>query len=630
MGGSAIDPGSSHSYRTMLRALPIPACIYDAGTVQYANPEMARLLGAACAEDVAGTRLAQIFDGNSRAAFQTRVNRVMSGESLPPCRQRVVRADGSGVEVEIRCTAIHYEGQPAVLGVFTEARRERIAEVSGDRKSRRFAGMLNGLPSCILFARPSGRVVFANTYFLEYTGFRPGDVLRSGWLEALSPDDRAACRTEWKRSIETGQTFDAEFRVRRRDGLYRWHHGAAEPLRAADGRILRWCVKLDDIERYKRGEALLSVSERRFRRLFEGNLVGLIIGTVGRLIEVNDMFLRIVGRTRVEFENGAVNWTTVIPPEETALGQRKFQELLRGGEVPPFEISFLRKDGTRVPVVIAAMLLAREPEVRVMALMVDVTERRHIEEIHAEKMKLDTVSLLAAGMAHNLNNLLTAVIGNASLLLDQHIGASNARAYSLVRDILSAGDRAANLVNKLLASAGQSQQGAPVIDIMEVVRGELERLRPTVPSNVSLRLEPAVRLPPVLIMPEQLQQVVEGLVTNGIEAIGDAPGGEVAVRLRVEHIGVKAAAERFAAEQLAAGDYCVLEVQDNGSGMDPATLVRIFDPFFTTKFMGRGLGLAAIAGIIRAARGAVRVGSTRGAGTIVRVFLPPAPALSGT
>jgi PAS domain S-box-containing protein len=365
-----------------------------------------------------------------------------------------------------------------------------------------------------------------------------------------------------------------------------------------------------------------SLAEVQFQRLFEGNLAGLIIGTPDRVLDANGLFLRMIGRTREEFERGEVGWRAFLTEEAMEIGRRKFADVLKAGECSPFETVFLHKDGRQVPVLVAGMLLKLDPEPRMMVVVVDLTERRQLQEALAEKVKLETVSQLAAGMAHNLNNLMTAVIGNASLLLDQYIG-TNVRAYALARDIISAGERASMLVSKLLACAGQGRSLVSAVDMGELIGSEIEGLRKQVPAHISLRVEVAPKLPAVLIAPDQFRQVIEGLLTNAVEAIGER-NGEVSVTVRVEHLGAKIVVERFAAEQIAAGNYCAIEVRDNGPGMDAATLSHIFEPFFTTKFTGRGLGLAAIAGIVRGARGAIRVRSTPGVGATFRVYLPAA------
>lgn len=622
VGGSAIDLGSSHHYRSVLRLLPVPACIHSDGTIRYVNPAMVQLLGAGSAEHITGRRMLDLINGSGRARFETGISQVLNGDAVPPVRNRLLRAGGTAIEVEVASSLIHYNGRPAVLGVFTEHRRDSMPGLRARRRERRLSRIVEGAPAAIFCARPDGRVEYVNRQFLEFTGLRLQDAIRSGWLEAVHPEDRDRCREAWNECIANGSGFDAQYRVRGRDGRDRWFRGIAAPVRDGDGRIVRWCAVATDVEEIKRGEAALEINENRFRPLFEGNLVGLAIGNGQRVMEVNDLFLRIVGRTREEIERGDLVWEAVIPPEEDELGRRKLEEIFTRGECPAFETAFLRKDGSRVPVLVAGILLAREPEPRVMALMVDLTERRQLQEIRADKMKLETVSMLAAGMAHNLNNLLTAVIGNASLLLDQHIGPHNARGYTLVRDIISAGERAAALISKLLSCAGQGRYVVSATDAGTLIGSEIERLRATLPPNTALDLEVTEPLPSILIGPDPLRQIVEGLVTNAVEAIGTREGGGVRVGVRMEHLSPKAATERFPAERLSPGDYCMLDVQDNGSGMDPATLARIFDPFFTTKFTGRGLGLASIAGIVRAAHGAIRVWTTPGAGTLFRVYLP--------
>ncbi len=584
---------------------------------------MARLLGIEDPGQAVGRRLPELWNSAGAAIVPPEPDG-LSGEAAP-LRQRLYRADGKAVEVDMTRTQILYDGEPATLGLFIERPREAAHLRGARRRARRWAEIIDGLPGGVLYARPSGRIVFANAHFLSFTGFRLRDTLRHGWLDAILPADREACRDAWKKSIETGERFEVEFRVRGRDGWPRWHRGVGAPVRDGEGRIVRWCVLLDDVEQHKQSEAAIQIHERRFRSLFEGNVAGLLIGGPERILEANDLCLRIVGKTREDFNSGQISWLSIVSPEEREVARRKFEEALAEGECPPFELTLLGKEGRRVPVLLALVLLAREPEVRLMALVVDLAKRSQIQQVKAEKMKLEAVSMLAAGMAHNLNNLLTAIIGNASLLLDRHIAGNNARVYALMRDIISAGERAAVLVSKLLASAGQAPLSVPATEIRGAVGLEAERLRTRLPANIRLHVDIPSRLPSVLIAAEQLTQILDGLVTNAVEAIGERAGGEIWLALRVEHIGIKTASERFATEQLHAGDYCVLEVRDNGPGMDPATLVRIFDPFFTTKFMGRGLGLAAIAGIVRAARGAVRVRSVPGAGAVFLVFLPTAP-----
>ncbi len=561
---------------------------------------MARMVGEAGPDGLAGKPISGWLSRASLPQFQRSTARVLSGEEVPPFPQRLMAAGRPRLEVDLNCSLIRYDGRPAILGVFTE-RRPTCSFLRAVRCARRCERLAAGMPAAVLAARSTGHVKFANNRFLEFTGFQKEDALETGWMEAIHEEERQICRESWLRAVHTGQPFHAEFRLRDRDGQYHWFRATGLPVENPKGRPW-WCL------------TAVENQERQFGRLFEGRMAGVAIGTPDRIIEANDLFLQTLGRTRNDLNGKALAWSSVVAPEETEAILGNFQRLLQGAECPAFETALLRPDGTRVPVLLAAQLLARDPEPRMLTLVFDVTERQELQEKRAEKAREEMLRVLAGGMAHNLNNMLTAVIGNASLLLDRHLGIGETRPRALARDIVGAGQRAAELVQHLMdfAGHGRLRQGTP--DPAQRVAAEIERLRRHLPPKDAIRLEIDPALPPVPLAPGQLSQIVDGLVTNAIEALDPQNGGEVSVIARLEKPGP--------AEGLGAGEYCLLEVRDNGCGMSGAILSRIFEPFFSTKFTGRGLGLAAIAGIVRAARGSIRVRSVPGEGSTFRVFLP--------
>jgi PAS domain S-box-containing protein len=376
-----------------------------------------------------------------------------------------------------------------------------------------------------------------------------------------------------------------------------------------------------DITEQRRAEEAYRESERRFRRLVEGEMVGIIEVNASGIAEANQAFLNMLGRSRAEFETGALKWQELTPPEFANIDREKLQELLETGECKPFEKEFVRPDGSRVPVLLASSLLAPPPEWRAICLVTDLTDRHKLQEVRAEKMRLESVGVLAAGLAHSLNNLLTAVIGNASLLVEHQMISENSRASAVVREIIESGQRAAKLTSQLLAYAGQGRFVVGEIRIRDVIEDQIQRMRPGIPENIRLTLELADDLPVILADPNQLRHMIQGVVNNAIEAIGSRPGGLIEIAARREHVGSNAL-HSPGAEPLPAGAYCILEVRDNGSGMDTNTLAHAFDPFFSTKFPGRGLGLAAVAGMVRASHGAIRVSSTPEVGSVFQVYLP--------
>jgi len=250
----------------------------------------------------------------------------------------------------------------------------------------------------------------------------------------------------------------------------------------------------------------------------------------------------------------------------------------------------------------------------------DVGERKKFERELQETQKLESLGLLAGGIAHDFNNLLTGILGFASLAYSEVPVDDPVRTH--LRGIVQAGQRAAFLTRQMLAYAGKGRFVTETMDLGELVREISALVRTSISKTVELKLDLASNLPPIEADPAQIQQIVMNLVINGAEAIGENASGKVEIRTSLREINAQEASEFFRADESRPGTYVQLEVSDTGSGMDEATKARIFDPFFTTKFTGRGLGLAAVQGIIKGHSGAIRVYSTPGHGTSFLILLP--------
>jgi PAS domain S-box-containing protein len=246
-------------------------------------------------------------------------------------------------------------------------------------------------------------------------------------------------------------------------------------------------------------------------------------------------------------------------------------------------------------------------------------ERRRGSEQRHEVQKVESLAVLAGGLAHNFNNLLTTVLGYADLAEWQLPAGSPLRAY--MQNIGQAARRAAGLCQQLLAYAGKVPLAQEVLDLVRLLRDSEPALRALLPVGAQL----SVDLPPEMLLVAGdaglLRQVLLNLVQNAAEALGELPG-QITVRLASRHLGPDELAGLQVGSDRPPGEYAVLEVSDTGCGMDEATRARIFEPFFTTRFTGRGLGLAAVLGIVGAHKGAVDVVSAPGQGSTFRLFLP--------
>jgi PAS domain S-box-containing protein len=249
---------------------------------------------------------------------------------------------------------------------------------------------------------------------------------------------------------------------------------------------------------------------------------------------------------------------------------------------------------------------------------------RASEERLRQAQRMESIGLLAGGVAHDFNNLLTSIMGNASMLREEAFEDSRKQLDA----VLMAAEKAADLTRQLLAYAGKGRFVLETLNLSRIVREMTDLLRASMSKKVTLKLALKPDLPGVEADRGQLQQIVMNLVINGAEAIGEDQTGTVTIATRVEEVSEGAPiADEIKAEALAPGQYVCFEVADTGCGMDRETRKKIFDPFFTTKFMGRGLGLAALAGIVQGHHGAIQLETAPGQGTTFRVYLPAGAAV---
>jgi signal transduction histidine kinase/ActR/RegA family two-component response regulator len=250
-------------------------------------------------------------------------------------------------------------------------------------------------------------------------------------------------------------------------------------------------------------------------------------------------------------------------------------------------------------------------------------ERERRDEALLQTQKLESLGVLAGGVAHDFNNLLTGILGSASLAADS-LPEEADFLRPILGDVVTASERAADLTKQLLAYAGKGRFVVTRVNLSAMVREVGHLLQSTLPRHVQLQLELDEEVAAIEADASQIQQVVMNLMINAAEAIPANSAGRVAVSTRMEDFGTNGARPVFSVGEVTPGRYIVLTVRDNGSGMDEETKARIFDPFFTTKFTGRGLGLAAVLGIVRGHKAALEVSSAAGEGSTFTVMFPAA------
>jgi len=356
---------------------------------------------------------------------------------------------------------------------------------------------------------------------------------------------------------------------------------------------------------------------------------GELMQMVGRIkvVDVNDCSVEVFGAESKEHlvSNLArlfdVKALEVLKEELISIweGNRTFEADLHSGTL----------DGRRIDLLFRMLVERGDDELdlsRVIITMMDITEhkraeeeRRKLERQLLQAHKLESLGVLAGGIAHDFNNLLTGILGGADLALSQMSKDSPGRHH--VEVIQKSAARATDLTNQMLAYSGQGRVLIEQLNLSALVMEMGQLLESTVSKKALLESDLPGDLPAVQADATQLRQVVMNLIINASEAMGEEKG-IVSVRTKPVSLQDPAPAIEYPPDGLAPGDYVCLEVSDTGCGMDEETQAKMFDPFSTTKFQGRGLGLAAVLGIVRGHKGAITVSSEPRRGTTIRVFLP--------
>jgi PAS domain S-box-containing protein len=361
----------------------------------------------------------------------------------------------------------------------------------------------------------------------------------------------------------------------------------------------------------------LSQSEANYRLLIERSPDAILLHRDGMFVYANPAGLKLLGAEKPHQVLGRPVFD-IVPPENRDVVGRRIRQAVEGGMTPPLEQKILRLDGTPLDAEVTSIPFTYEGKPAVQSIMRDITERKQLEQQLRQSQKMDAIGQLAGGVAHDFNNMLAVIRGNAELLLmdpDQHTPETR----ECLKQVTAASERAANLTRQLLAfSRKQVMQSRPLIlnDVMADLTKMLKRI---IGEHIDLQCRYAAQLPFVQADAGMIEQVLLNLAVNARDAM--PRGGQLLITTTT--VSFDAAYAR-AHPEAGAGEFVCLTVGDTGTGIAPEHLPRIFEPFFTTKEVGKGtgLGLATVYGIVTQHRGWVEVASQPGAGATFKIFLP--------
>jgi PAS domain S-box-containing protein len=497
----------------------------------------------------------------------------------------------------------------------------------------RILSALEAMDLFILEFDSDGRTVYASPNIEGFIGFTPAECLASDCID-FHPDDLAGVIAVSQKVRATGEPTRNSGRLRHKRGHWVWSDSYVVGWHPSEEADFHTIVVNRDITDLKNAEAARRESETRYQLVSQMSCDLLLeMDHEGRLSYVGPGSDELSGYTSEEVL-AAEPWSLIHPNDRELLRadlERQFgepEEGLGSHDRQLLEYRVAHRDGHWLDFEGLGVTYSRaDGEKRYLVVCRNVTERklaerqrRELEETMQRAQKLESLGVMAGGIAHDFNNLLTPILGAATLGLGELPKNSPVRAR--LETIQRAAKRAAALTSQMLSYAGQRPPRVERMDLSALVVEMRELLASSVSGKTHFDLELESDLPAVDVEPAQLGQVVMNLVSNASESLQEG-AGRIVARTGVVDLESPPAGALFA-EAMAGGRHVYFEVEDEGSGMDEETRKRIFEPFYTTKFSGRGLGLAAVTGIVRAHRGAIEVESEPGRGTRVRVLLPVA------
>jgi len=618
---------SEARWRSFVEQAPGVILVLDPdGTILFAN----RTLSGRLTTDVLGRPVFEFLPADPEMRVAERFARLV--ETREPVRFEHW-APGPGGErrwLDTRLAPVVGEAGEvrAVVSISIDITRRRETEAALRSSEARLRSIMENAPAIISVIDPDGSLLSTNR---TVTGRATAENVGRPVFEMLPEEEVAGAREAFARAVGGRGTAGYAFSMVDGAGTRRRLEVSLAPVVVAGAvqSVVSVAVDVTDREAAERSRR---ESEQRFRDLVESMADWYWeMDAEGSLLESSPRGFESLGLAPGE-HLGHTPLDFAAPDD--APRQREFVGGLMREPRPfsDFEGWYLHADGRRVCLAVSGVPVygdggrlrgyrgvARDVTARKQA----ERERLRMEAEVQQARRIESLGVLAGGIAHDFNNLLTAILGNTELALAELPAAAALR--PLLEQVQAAGTHAAELTRQMLSYTGRGHTAPERIDLSASAREMGQLLASSVPKKVTLEFDLAEDLPEVEADPAQVRQVVMNLVLNAAEAC-DPAGGRVTVRTAAAGEAAPHPPDLCFGGLDAGRPGIVLEVADTGSGMRPETLARIFDPFFTTKFTGRGLGLAAVQGIILRQSGAIAVWSRPGAGSTFRVTFPAASA----
>ncbi|MCP4678153.1 MAG: PAS domain S-box protein [Deltaproteobacteria bacterium] len=497
-------------------------------------------------------------------------------------------------------------------------RDDKQAEERLRVSEERFRSLITNSPDFIYIANADGIVTFINRTLPQHT---EEDIVGKTIYDFALPEYHDIMRKAIAEVFDTGQANRYDTKAPGPDNSISYYETRCLPLMRG-GKVDSFIGVSTDITDRRRAEEALRRSEEKWRSLAENAPVMITHVDCEGLIKSINRVPEGIGLTEDDIlGKNSIDFTK---EQYRDIAREVYARVLETGISESYETRGALTDKWYHSTVGA--LRENDKIIGLTVINVDITDRKEADEerLRLERQvqqaqKMESLGVLAGGVAHDFNNLLMGVVGNADLALLRMTPESPGRKN--IYDIQTAAERAADLARQMLAYSGKGKFIVKRMELQNLVKEMVHLLEMSISKKAAIIYDFTQDVPQVEADPTQLRQIIMNLVINASEAIDDR-SGVISIRTGVMECDRPYLDETYLDNDLPEGVYSYFEVSDTGSGMDKETIGKLFDPFFTTKFTGRGLGLAAVLGIVRSHKGTIRVCSEPGKGSTFKVLFP--------
>lgn len=588
------------------------------------NDQLARMLGYERSEMI-GMPVTHCVAPDNRELVGIALHSTKNG----PSEYMALRKDGSVFPVEMQFGTSDVGGRVVTAMAVRDISERKKAEEE-IREAKEFAeAVIDSLPSTFYVLDEQLRLTRWNKNFEEVSGQTADELRGKHPLEFIDEKDRDAVAKKIEELFVHG-SISIEARTLTKTGD-RIPYFLTAVLQNLGGKRYVLGAGIDISDRV-RTEERLRRSEGLFRLAFQTSpdAVAITREESGIFVDVNPSFSEIIGYAKDEVIGKSSLDLNIW--DDAQVRDKMVQGIAVNGVVRNLEVTVRTKDGSLIDGLFSGGTLIVDGESCILSTVKDITdlkraaeERLRLEREVQHAQKLESLGVLAGGIAHDFNNILTSILGNADLGLMKISPIAAAR--NNLEEIKKGALRAAGLANQMLAYSGKGRFELKSIDLSELVREMAQLSEVSISKKARLTYDLADDLPLVEADVNQIQQIVMNLITNASESLGQENG---VIRLSTASMfcdrryldAITEDLQSIYEEPLPEGVYVSLEVSDTGCGMDLETQRKVFDPFFTTKFSGRGLGMAAVRGIVCGHKGGVKIYSEIGKGTTFKVLFP--------